>query len=105
MEIYKIPDDLKVAYKQTIQKIREHREQYFEWLQNEIEDVINLINTFDKIHVIGGLGTRLTKQPPAKQVGLLKNAGIARQRLIPMAQITQNSCSGYPLCGLPLPGT
>ena len=44
----------------------------------------------------------MTKQPPAKQVGLLKNAGIARQKLTPMAQISQNLNSDSPLCGLPL---
>lgn len=46
-----------------------------------------------------------TKQPPAKQVGLLKNAGIARQKLTPVAQINRNLNPDSPLCDLLPPDT
>lgn len=59
-----IPDEIKKQYKYAIEKAREDRPRYFEWIKNEIEIAINLINQFDKIYVIGGLGSRLIKSIP-----------------------------------------
>jgi len=64
METINIPDDIKEKYKYAIEKAREDRPRYFEWIKNEIETTINLINQFDKIYVIGGLGSRLIKSTP-----------------------------------------
>jgi effector-binding domain-containing protein len=59
-----IPDDIIESYRYAIEKAREDRPRYFEWIKNEIETAITLINQFDKIYVIGGLGSRLIKSSP-----------------------------------------
>jgi len=59
-----IPDNIIESYRYAIEKAREDRPRYFEWIKNEIETVITLINKFDKIYVIGGLGSRLIKSSP-----------------------------------------
>lgn len=64
MQTINIPDDIKEQYKYAIEKAREDRPRYFDWIKNEIEVAINLINQFDKIFVIGGLGSRLIKSTP-----------------------------------------
>lgn len=64
MQKINIPDDIKEQYKYAIEKAREDRPRYFDWIKNEIETAINLINQFDKIYVIGGLGSRLIKSAP-----------------------------------------
>jgi len=64
MHTINIPDDLKAQYRYAIEKAREDRPRYFEWIKNEIEIAINLINQYDKIYVIGGLGSRLIKAVP-----------------------------------------
>ncbi len=64
MQTINIPDDIKEQYKYAIEKAREDRPRYFDWIKNEIETAINLINQFDKIYVIGGLGSRLIKSTP-----------------------------------------
>jgi len=64
MHTINIPDDIKEQYRYAIEKAREDRPRYFEWIKNEIETAINLINQFDKIFVIGGLGSRLIKSTP-----------------------------------------
>lgn len=64
MQTINIPDDIKEKYKYAIEKAREDRPRYFDWIKSEIEIAINLINQFDKIYVIGGLGARLIKSTP-----------------------------------------
>lgn len=64
MHTINIPDDIKEQYRYAIEKAREDRPRYFNWIKNEIETAINLINQFDKIYVIGGLGARLIKSTP-----------------------------------------
>jgi hypothetical protein len=64
MQTINIPDDIKAQYKYAIEKAREDRPRYFDWIKNEIEIAINLINQFDKIFVLGGLGSRLIKSTP-----------------------------------------
>ena len=64
MHTINIPDDIKEKYRYAIEKAREERPRYFEWIKNEIETAITLINKFDKIYVIGGLGSRLIKSSP-----------------------------------------
>lgn len=59
-----IPEEYKEQYKYAIDKAREDRPRYFEWLKNEIEIAIELINKFDKKYVLGGLGARLMKSTP-----------------------------------------
>ncbi len=64
MQAINITDDLKEKYKYAIERAREDRPRYFEWIKNEIEILINLINQFDKVYVLGGLGAQLIKSTP-----------------------------------------
>lgn len=64
MHTLNIPDDIKEKYKCAIEKAREDRDRYFNWIKTEIETAITLINKFDKIYVLGGLGSKLIKSTP-----------------------------------------
>lgn len=64
MHTLDITDDIKEQYRYAIEKAKEDRPRYFEWIKNEIDIGIKLINQFDKIYVLGGLGSRLIKSTP-----------------------------------------
>ena len=59
-----IPDDSKEAFRFAFEQASNDREGYFNWIKEEIEIAINLIEKFDKIYVLGGLGARLIKSIP-----------------------------------------
>ncbi len=56
-----MPEDLKEAFKFAFEQASNDRERYFNWIKDEIEIAINLIEKFDKIYVLAGLGARLIK--------------------------------------------
>ncbi|WP_337044963.1 hypothetical protein [Emticicia sp. 17c] len=60
----KFPDEFVENYRFAVQKAREDRPRYFAWIKKEIEIAISLINNFDKIYVLGGLGSKLIKSTP-----------------------------------------
>jgi hypothetical protein len=64
MQTFSFPEDMKENYRFAISKAREDRPRYFNWIKDEIETLIKLINNFDKIYVLGGLGSRLLKSTP-----------------------------------------
>lgn len=64
MESFKISDDFKDRMKYAINEARKDRPKYFNWIKAEIEILINLINKYDKVYVLGGLGSRLIKSHP-----------------------------------------
>lgn len=64
MHTLSYPEDIKEQYRYAIEKAREDRDRYFNWIKNEIETAIKLINKFDKIYVLGGLGSKLIKATP-----------------------------------------
>lgn len=64
METFNLPDELKEQYRYAIEKAREDRDRYFDWIKSEIETAITLINKFDKNYVLGGLGSELIKSTP-----------------------------------------
>lgn len=57
-------EELKKNWKYAFDKAREDRDKYFNWLKDEISIAINLINKFDKVYVLGGLGARLIQASP-----------------------------------------
>lgn len=59
-----IPEEIKENYRYAIEKAREDRDRYFNWIRDEIEMAITLINKFDKVYVIGGLGAKLIRSTP-----------------------------------------
>ena len=64
MQTFSIPEEIKENYRYAISKAKEDRPRYFNWIKDEIQILIKLINKFDKIYVLGGLGSRLLKSTP-----------------------------------------
>jgi hypothetical protein len=64
MQTFSIPDEIKENYRYAIAKAREDRQRYFDWIKDEIDTLIKLINSFDKVYILGGLGSRLLKSTP-----------------------------------------
>ncbi len=59
MNTFFIPDEARVMMQETMKKIRDNRDWYYAWIQNEIEEAISMINAYDKVYVLGYLGARL----------------------------------------------
>lgn len=64
METTFIPEEIKDVYKHAINEARKDRPRYFDWIKNEINVAIDLINKFDKTYVLGGLGSKLIESVP-----------------------------------------
>lgn len=56
-----MPSDIKEGFKFAFEQAKNDRERYFNWIKQEIEIAISLIEKFDKIYVLGGLGAKLIK--------------------------------------------
>jgi hypothetical protein len=59
-----IDEETKAEWRDAFEQARADRETYFNWLKNEINHAIDLINRYDKIYVLGGLGARLLQASP-----------------------------------------
>jgi hypothetical protein len=57
-------EEMKAKLQQAFEKTKADRPKYLEWLKREIKTAIELINKFDKLYVLGGLGARLLKSSP-----------------------------------------
>jgi len=57
-------EEFKKQWRHAFEQARADREQYFNWLKDEIKIAVDLINRYDKIFVLGGLGTRLLQSSP-----------------------------------------
>jgi len=57
-------EEFKKQWRYAFEQARADREQYFNWLKNEMKIAIDLINRYDKIYVLGGLGARLLQASP-----------------------------------------
>ena len=60
-----IPKELRNQIINSVEKAKENREEYFNWIKTKIEEAIEVINSFDKQYIIGGLGLRLLKSSPS----------------------------------------
>lgn len=60
-----IPEELRKQIIDTFERAKENREDYFNWIKTKIDEAIELINSFDKLYIIGGLGLRLLKSSPS----------------------------------------
>ena len=60
-----MPDDLKEQLSYAFTQIKNDRERYFNWIKDEIETVINLINKYDKIYVLGAIAAKLLENTPS----------------------------------------
>ena len=57
-------EEFKKQWRYAFEQARADRERYFNWLKDEIKIAIDLINRYDKIYVLGGLGARLLQASP-----------------------------------------
>lgn len=57
-------EEMKQKWRYAFEQARADRERYFIWLEEEIKIAVNLINSYDKIYVLGGLGARLLRASP-----------------------------------------
>lgn len=59
-----LPEDLKLQYQYAVDKARENRPAFLEWIQYNITEAIELINKVDKIYLLGYFGARLIESSP-----------------------------------------
>lgn len=57
-------EEFKKRCRDAFAQARADREGYFNWLKDEIKTAVDLINRYDKIFVLGGLGARLLQSSP-----------------------------------------
>lgn len=57
-------EDFKAQWKYAMEQAKADREKYFNWIKDEINIAITLINKYDKIYVLGGLGAKLLAASP-----------------------------------------
>jgi hypothetical protein len=60
----RMPEDIGEMYSYAIAKAREDRPKYFNWIKDEIQILIQLINKYDKIFVLGAIGSKLIRATP-----------------------------------------
>lgn len=73
MEPFFIPEEVKENYRYALNEARKDRPRYLNWIKEEIEILLNLINRFDKIAVLGGIATRHIKSIPTFYNQFLEN--------------------------------
>ena len=57
-------EEFKNQLRYAVDQARADRDRYFNWIKDEIKIVVDLINKYDKILVLGGLGVRLLQSSP-----------------------------------------
>lgn len=57
-------EEFNKQWRYAFDQARADRERYFNWLKDEIKIAVDLINRYDKIFVLGGLGARLLQSSP-----------------------------------------
>ncbi len=57
-------EEFKKQWRYAFDQARADRERYFNWIKDEIRIAVDLINKYDKIFVLGGLGARLLQASP-----------------------------------------
>jgi len=59
-----LDEEIKAQWKYAVEQAKADREKYFNWIKDEINIAISLINKYDKIYVLGGLGSKLLAASP-----------------------------------------
>lgn len=57
-------EEIKAMWQYAIKEARSDRERYFNWIKDEINIAVSLINKYDKIYILGGLGSKLISASP-----------------------------------------
>lgn len=81
-------DEVKAQWRYAFDQARADRNRYFEWIKSEIATALQLINQFDKIYLLGGLGARLIQSTATidteiqEEIGSSENNDVQNQALI-----------------------
>ncbi len=84
------PKEVIEQYKYAIERAREDRPRYFNFIKKEIEILIGLINKFDKKYIIGTLGSKLIKSIPTMFNQLLTDIDISENDIQEEDLITED---------------
>ncbi len=57
-------EEFKKQWRYAFDQARVDRDRYFNWIKEEIKIAVDLINRYDKIYMLGGLGARLLQSSP-----------------------------------------
>lgn len=57
-------EEFKALWRYAVEQAKADRQRYFNWIKDEISLAVSLINKFDKIYVLGGLGAKLISASP-----------------------------------------
>lgn len=57
-------EEWKQKWRYAFEQARADRNRYFDWLKEEIKIAVDLINKYDKVYVLGGLGSQLIETAP-----------------------------------------
>lgn len=57
-------EEFKAQWRYAMEQAKADRQKYFNWIKDEINIAITLINKYDKIYVLGGLGSKLLAASP-----------------------------------------
>jgi hypothetical protein len=57
-------EDFKAQWRYALEQAKADRERYFNWIKDEINTAVTLINKYDKIYVLGGMGAKLISASP-----------------------------------------
>lgn len=68
-------DEIKAQWQYAFEQAKADRDRYFNWIKDEINEAVNLINKFDKIYVLGGLGSKLISASPNLYNQLMEGYG------------------------------
>jgi len=63
-ELFYMNEEIKAQWKYAVEQAKADRERYFNWIKDEINLAISLINKYDKIYILGGLGSKLISASP-----------------------------------------
>lgn len=74
-------EEFKKQWLYAFDQARADRERYFNWIKDEIKIVVDLINQYDKIYVLGGLGARLLQSSLIFTISLLKHTMVKTRNM------------------------
>ncbi|MCR5862382.1 hypothetical protein LRS05_09585 [Flavobacterium sp. J372] len=93
MEPIYLDEEFKAMWRYALDQAKTDRERYFNWIKEEINIAIKLINKYDKIYILGALGAKLIAASPTLYNQMLEDyrgedqEHADREKLIPNDEI------------------
>lgn len=86
----KLDEDIETDIKRIVSEIRENPEVFKDNLYHQVQEVVDLINSFSKIHLLGSLSTRLIQATPKLSSQLIEILPIDVKKDIPKEEFQIN---------------